>query len=141
MMFFLKQNREREEEQRNVTDLGLRDGGGVVLDDDGQGGDDDGDSVHAVEGRQQPLHERDLRRAAHAQRVQVRLLPLPFFLPLSPSPLLTAGSRLSWSSAASIVLSPSTIAIRIHTQGEQCQSGSNGFQSFITDQIHRSNNI
>jgi hypothetical protein len=41
--------------------MGLGDGGGVVLDDDGAGRDDDGDRLDAVDWRQQPLDKRDFR--------------------------------------------------------------------------------
>jgi hypothetical protein len=54
----------------------LGDDGGVVLDDDGAGGDDNGDGLHAVDRGQEPFDERDLGGAADAQDIQVRLLRL-----------------------------------------------------------------
>jgi len=64
-----------------VTNVELGDGGGVVVDDDGPGGDDHGDRPHAVDGRQETLDERHLGGAADAQDIQVRLLPLADRLP------------------------------------------------------------
>jgi hypothetical protein len=83
-----------ERERDSVTDVELGDGGRVVVDDDGPGGDDDGDRPHAVDGRQEPLNERHLSGAADAQDIQVRLLPLAGRLPAAAAAS-TAGPGIS----------------------------------------------
>jgi hypothetical protein len=69
----------------------LGDGGGVVVDDDGPGRDDDGDRPHALDGRQEPLDERHLGGAADAQDIQVRLLPLAGRLPAAAAVVVAAA--------------------------------------------------
>jgi hypothetical protein len=69
----------------------LGDGGGVVVDDDGPGRDDDGDRPHALDGRQESLDERHLGGAADAQDIQVRLLPLAGRLPAAAAVVVAAA--------------------------------------------------